>query len=234
MTTRGSIFGRRQGVNFGPSLTALSLHGPQGHARRTGSCTGRTVVPGSTRAPLGAHGADSATAGRRRYESVRPPARGPSTVDGGSTPQPRYRHGLPSPLFLGVQTPGSASCTGWAVRAARPPHLRPLWHAERSCRCASRLLLRAGTGGGMDGMRAQRQVALRGLTAPTHRRPRSSGRAGLPAQAPARLAADVSARGTSSDDGRPPTTPASREVAFCTLPPRRHAPSAAIEGDCGP
>ena len=53
-------------------------------------------------------------------------------------------------------------------------------------------------------MRAQHQVALRGLTAPTHRRPRSSGRAGLPAQAPARLAADASARGTSLDDGRPP------------------------------
>jgi hypothetical protein len=108
-----------------------------------------------------------------------------------------------------------------AVRGARPPHLRPLWHAERSCRCASRLLLRAGTGGGMDGMRAQRQVALRGLTAPTHRRPRSSGRAGLPAQAlqpvwpPTRPLA-----GPHSTDGRPPTTPASREVAFCTLPPR--------------
>src|SRR5918995_2828120 len=51
--------------------------------------------------------------------------------------------------------PGSASCTGWAVRGARPPHLLPLWQAKGSCRCASRLLLRAGTGGGMDGMRAQ-------------------------------------------------------------------------------
>jgi hypothetical protein len=73
--------------------------------------------------------------------------------------------------------PGSASCTGWAVRGARPPHLLPLWQAEGSRRCAARLLLRAGTGGGMEGMRAQRQVALRGLTALTHRRPRSSGRA---------------------------------------------------------
>jgi hypothetical protein len=110
----------------------------------------------------------------------------------------------------------------------------PLWHAERSFGCASRLLLRAGTGGGMDGMRAQRQVALRGSAAPIHRRPRSSGRTALPAQAPARLAADSSARGTSLDDGRPPATPACREVAFCTMPPRRHAPGAAIEEDCGP
>ena len=151
----------------------------------------------------------------------------------------RLSHGIamacrPRSSFSVCRPLGSASCTGWAVRGARPPHLRLLWHAERSCRYASRLLLRAGTGGGMDGMRAQRQVALRGLTAPTHRRPRSSGRAGLPAQAPARLAADASARGTSLDDGRPPTTPASRKVAFCTLPPRGHAPSAAIEGDCGP
>ena len=41
-------------------------------------------------------------------------------------------------------------------------------------------------------MRAQRRVALRGLTAPTHRRRRSSGRAGLPAQAAGPFAADAS------------------------------------------
>jgi hypothetical protein len=83
---------------------ALSLHGPQRHARRNSSCTGR-AGPGSTGAPFGARGADSATAGRRRYESVRPPARGRSTVDGGSTSQPRYRHGLPSRSSLSVCRP---------------------------------------------------------------------------------------------------------------------------------
>lgn len=39
---------------------------------------------------------------------------------------------------------------------------------------------------------------------------------------------------SSLDDGRPPATPASREMAFCTMPPGRHAPGAAIEGNCGP
>ena len=42
------------------------------------------------------------------------------------------------------------------------------------------------------------------------------------------------ARGSSLDDGRPPATPASPEVAFCTMPPGGHAPGAAIERDCGP
>jgi len=120
----------------------------------------------------------------RRHESVRPPVGGRWTVDGGSTPQPRYRHGLPPPAPPRCAHDGSASCTGCAARGVQPLDFSP-WHGT-SGRCAR-----------LDCAHPPSPAIIGHAEPPAQTLRCPSGRRRVPL-------------GTSLDDGRQPVTPTSR------------------------